>query len=71
MGKLFDWMAASVCHLDKYLIPRNMDFTQANSARFKAPKKVIFVDTLPRDASGKLMKDQLREANTERDIFSR
>lgn len=39
-----------------------IDFTQANIARFKAPKKVIFVDALPRNASGKLMKYQLRDA---------
>lgn len=45
-----------------------IDFTQANIARFKAPKKVVFVDTLPRNASGKLMKYQLREAYTESGI---
>ncbi|MCM3743182.1 long-chain-fatty-acid--CoA ligase [Sporosarcina luteola] len=42
-----------------------IDFTQLNIARFKAPKKVVFVDALPRNASGKLMKYQLREAYTE------
>lgn len=42
-----------------------IDFTQANIARFKAPKKVIFVDNLPRNASGKLMKYRLRESLTE------
>ncbi|MFJ5768364.1 class I adenylate-forming enzyme family protein [Psychrobacillus sp. NPDC093180] len=46
-----------------------IDFTQANIARFKAPKKVIFVDTLPRNASGKLMKYQLREAYTDMDVY--
>lgn len=47
-----------------------IDFTQANIARYKAPKKVIFVDVLPRNASGKLMKYQLRETYNESGISS-
>jgi long-chain acyl-CoA synthetase len=47
-----------------------IDFTQVNIARFKAPKKVVFVDALPRNASGKLMKYQLREAYAESVTFS-
>lgn len=41
-----------------------IDFTKKHIASFKAPKKIVFVDTLPRNASGKLMKYQLREAYT-------
>jgi long-chain acyl-CoA synthetase len=47
-----------------------IDFTQVNIARFKAPKKVVFADALPRNASGKLMKYQLREAYAESVTFS-
>ena len=32
-----------------------------NLARFKCVKDVIFTDLLPRNAVGKLLKDQLRE----------
>lgn len=30
-------------------------------ARFKAPKRVLFVDELPRNASGKILKRELRD----------
>lgn len=30
-------------------------------AHFKAPKKVLFVDELPRNASGKILKRELRD----------
>lgn len=36
-------------------------FTKQNLAGYKCPKKVIFEDRLPRNASGKLMKYQLRQ----------
>ena len=35
-------------------------------AHFKAPKRVLFVDTLPRNASGKILKRALRERFTSR-----
>ncbi|CAM5593527.1 Acyl-CoA synthetase OS=Streptomyces alboniger OX=132473 GN=CP975_32695 PE=4 SV=1 [Streptomyces alboniger] len=30
-------------------------------AHFKAPKRVVFVDELPRNASGKILKRELRD----------
>lgn len=33
-----------------------------NMAHFKAPKRVVFTDTLPKNPSGKLLKRQLRQA---------
>ena len=38
-----------------------MDFCQGRLARFKQPKKVVFVDDLPRNPSGKILKRILRE----------
>lgn len=32
-------------------------------ASFKAPKAVVFVDSLPKDPSGKLLKRELRQAH--------
>lgn len=32
-----------------------------NLAHFKAPKRVVFVDELPRNASGKILKRELRD----------
>ena len=32
-------------------------------AHFKAPKRVIFTDALPKNPSGKLLKRQLRQAH--------
>jgi malonyl-CoA/methylmalonyl-CoA synthetase len=34
---------------------------QDRLARFKLPKRVVFVDALPRNAMGKVQKAQLRE----------
>ena len=42
---------------DKELI----DFCKENMARFKAPKSVEFVDALPKNPSGKILKKELRE----------
>ncbi len=36
-------------------------FARARIAHFKAPKSVDFVDSLPRNASGKILHRQLRE----------
>ncbi len=33
---------------------------QAQIARYKVPKSVIFIDKLPRNAAGKVVKDELR-----------
>ena len=37
------------------------EHARAHLAAFKVPKRVVFVDDLPRNASGKLLKRQLRE----------
>jgi fatty-acyl-CoA synthase len=36
-------------------------YTKENIAGYKAPKQVFFVDELPRNTSGKLLKFQLRK----------
>ena len=36
-------------------------YTREYLANFKAPRSVRFVDTLPRNAGGKVVKPQLRE----------
>jgi hypothetical protein len=38
-----------------------IEFAKANLAHFKAPKEVIFVDSLPKSPSGKILKRELRE----------
>ena len=38
-----------------------IDFLKARLARYKVPKKVIFIDQLPRNAAGKVLKNRLRE----------
>ncbi|MCL1961687.1 MAG: acyl-CoA synthetase [Desulfovibrionaceae bacterium] len=42
-----------------------IDHCGAHMARFKAPKRVIFADALPKNPSGKLLKRQLRQAYME------
>lgn len=39
-----------------------IDFVKERIAPFKVPKRVLFVDELPRNQSGKLLKRELREA---------
>ena len=36
------------------------DFVRENLARFKVPRDVVFVDVLPRNATGKVLKRDLR-----------
>jgi fatty-acyl-CoA synthase len=38
-----------------------IDHCTAHMAAFKAPKRVVFTDSLPKNPSGKLLKRQLRE----------
>ena len=38
-----------------------IEFAKENLAGYKCPKKVIFEDKLPRNASGNLLKYQLRQ----------
>ena len=41
--------------------PQVLDFCQEKLARYKIPKSVDFVDVLPRNAAGKVLKRELRE----------
>ncbi|MER5362935.1 acyl-CoA synthetase, partial [Streptomyces sp. NPDC002785] len=38
-----------------------IDHARERLAHFKAPKKVLFVEELPRNASGKILKRELRD----------
>ncbi|CAO0836254.1 Acyl-CoA synthetase OS=Streptomyces microflavus OX=1919 GN=Smic_82230 PE=4 SV=1 [Streptomyces microflavus] len=38
-----------------------IDHAREKLARFKAPKRVVFVDELPRNASGKILERELRD----------
>ncbi len=38
------------------------DFVKQRLARYKAPKRVTFLDELPRNAAGKVLKSELRSA---------
>ena len=57
--------------LHAFVVPRDgqsvnpeqiTDFVKSNLARYKAPKKVTVLDELPRNATGKVLKRELREA---------
>ncbi|MFE9017677.1 acyl-CoA synthetase [Streptomyces sp. NPDC007808] len=41
--------------------PELIDHAREKLAHFKAPKRVVFVDELPRNASGKILKRELRD----------
>jgi acyl-CoA synthetase (AMP-forming)/AMP-acid ligase II len=55
--------------LKAFVVPRNgngltqeavQDYVKANLARFKVPRDVVFVNELPRNATGKILKRELR-----------
>ncbi len=37
------------------------DHVKANLARYKVPREIVFVDELPRNATGKVLKRELAE----------
>jgi len=37
------------------------DWIKANLARYKVPREIVFLDELPRNATGKVLKRQLRD----------
>jgi acyl-CoA synthetase (AMP-forming)/AMP-acid ligase II len=41
--------------------PKLRDYVKANLARFKVPREVVFVERLPRNATGKILKRELAE----------
>jgi acyl-CoA synthetase (AMP-forming)/AMP-acid ligase II len=45
-----------------------IDFCRERLARFKAPRYVEFVEALPRTPSGKVLKRELRVANTRANV---
>jgi fatty-acyl-CoA synthase len=56
--------------LRAFVVPRNeaslseqaiQDYVKANLARYKVPRDVIFLEHLPRNATGKVLKRELRE----------
>jgi fatty-acyl-CoA synthase len=55
--------------LKAFVVPRNgnhltatavQDYVKENLARYKVPRDVVFVDELPRNATGKILKRELR-----------
>ena len=42
------------------------DYVRENLARYKVPGEVLFVDSLPRNPTGKVLKRELAEQETER-----
>ena len=44
------------------------DWVRANLARYKVPKEIVFLDALPRNATGKILKRELARIDaTDRD----
>ncbi|MGQ4432006.1 acyl-CoA synthetase [Streptomyces sp. SAS_260] len=54
-------VTAVVVRRDEVTESQLIDHAKEKLAHFKAPKRVVFVDELPRNASGKILKRELRE----------
>lgn len=54
-------MAVIVRHSDNLTEQKLLDYIRSRIAGYKVPKSVVFVEALPHNASGKLLKRQLRE----------
>jgi long-chain acyl-CoA synthetase len=56
-------MAVVVLNTDATASPEGLiEFVRARLARYKAPRSIEFVASLPRNASGKVLKRELRKA---------
>ena len=56
-------VAAVVVNDDKNDENQIIDFTKDKIAKYKQPKKIIFMDNLPRNSMGKVQKNLLRKNN--------
>ena len=45
-------------------------YVREHLARYKVPREVIFLDELPRNPTGKILKRELRRSTTTRDPLS-
>jgi acyl-CoA synthetase (AMP-forming)/AMP-acid ligase II len=48
-----------------------VEFARTNMANYKVPRHVVFVDSLPVNASGKVLKSELRERCADLDPSTR
>ena len=60
-------VAAVVVNDDKNDENQIIEFTKDKIAKYKQPKKIIFMDNLPRNSMGKVQKNLLRKNN--QDLF--
>ena len=44
---------------------RDQEFVKENLARYKVPRDVVFLDELPRNPTGKVLKRKLRELHAQ------
>ena len=56
-------VAAVVTTDDKNDVSQILDYTKDKIAKYKQPKKIIFMSNLPRNSMGKVQKNKLRENN--------
>ena len=56
-------VAAVVATDDKNDGSQILDYTKDKIAKYKQPKKIIFMSNLPRNSMGKVQKNKLRENN--------
>jgi fatty-acyl-CoA synthase len=55
-------LAVVVVKTDQDLVDAQIfDFLKARLAKYKIPKRIVFIDQLPRNAAGKVLKNELRE----------
>ena len=59
-GEVVAAIVIPVKDLDKNFGKNLVDFCEDKLAKFKIPKKIIFRDSLPKNASGKVLKNKLR-----------